>query len=99
MTHVWDDLRLQNIFICVMCLKECVQRFMVCTGSKCIVGMISHAVYRCYGCNCREMRNHSDLKCQTKGPGIARISYLGGGSVSRHRTGKSLPCDRQMQYL
>ena len=37
-THVWDDLRFQNIFICVMCLTECVQRFMFCTGSECIVG-------------------------------------------------------------
>ena len=33
-THVWDDLRLQNIFICVMCLTECVQRFMFWTGSE-----------------------------------------------------------------
>ena len=37
-THVWDDLRFQNIFICFMCLTECVQRFMFCTGLKCIVG-------------------------------------------------------------
>ena len=37
-THVWDDLRFQNIFICVMCLTECLQRFMFCTGSECIVG-------------------------------------------------------------
>ena len=37
-THVWDDLRLQNTFICVMCLTECVQRFIFFTGSECIVG-------------------------------------------------------------
>ena len=37
-THVWDDLELQTIFTCAMCLTECVQRFMFCTGSKCIVG-------------------------------------------------------------
>ena len=37
-THGWDDLRFQNIFICVMCLTECAQRFMSSTGSKCIVG-------------------------------------------------------------
>ena len=61
--------------------------------------MISYAVYRCYGCNCRAVRNHSDLQCQTQGPGIARISYSGGGSVSRHRTGNSLPCDMQIQCL
>ena len=27
-THVWDDSALQKIFICVVCLTECVQRFM-----------------------------------------------------------------------
>ena len=37
-THVWDDLRFQNIFICVMCLTESGQRFMFRTGSKCILG-------------------------------------------------------------
>ena len=36
-THAWDDLRFQNIFICVMCLTECVQRFMFWTGSGCIL--------------------------------------------------------------
>ena len=37
-THVWDDSALQNIFICVMCLTECVQRFMFWTGSEFILG-------------------------------------------------------------
>ena len=32
MTHVWDDSALQKNFICVVCLTECVQRFMFWTG-------------------------------------------------------------------
>ena len=39
-TYVWDDFRLQNIFMCVMCLTECVQRFMFWTGPECIVGHV-----------------------------------------------------------
>ena len=68
-------------------------------GRSAVWVIIAYAVYRCYGCNCREVRNHIDFQCQTQGPGIARISYLGGGNVSRHKTSNSLPCDMQMQYL
>ena len=27
-THVWEDSALQKFFMCVVCLTECVQRFM-----------------------------------------------------------------------
>ena len=37
-THVLDDLALQNLFIYVLCLTKCVQRFMFWTGSECILG-------------------------------------------------------------
>ena len=33
-THVWGDSALQKIFICAVCLIECVQRFMFWTGSE-----------------------------------------------------------------
>ena len=34
MTHVWDDSALQKICICVVCLTECVSRFMFWTESE-----------------------------------------------------------------
>ena len=33
-THVWDDSALQKFFMCVVCLAECLQRFMFWTGSE-----------------------------------------------------------------
>ena len=74
-THVWDDLRLQKILYVPCVLQNVCKDSCFGQGQSAFWVMIPYAVYRCYGCNCRGVCNHSDLQCQTQGPGMARISY------------------------